>query len=141
MQVFISYAAQDEEWAARVSGWLTRAKIDFFFDKARLFPGDNWQLKIGLALEASEAMVVLISPHYVVSELTKTQLEFALGSLQYEGRVIPVIIKPTQEIPWILHHFQILDFSDVPKTAEKKLVARIKSVAARKVKAEASAHG
>jgi hypothetical protein len=36
-------------------------------------------------------------------------VEFALGSAKYAGRLIPVIIRPTKEIPWILRKLNLVD--------------------------------
>lgn len=70
-----------------------------------LFPGENVALEVGKALNKSEAMVVLISPQAMKSDWVRQEIEFALGAPQYRGRLIPVIVKPTDDIPWILKKF------------------------------------
>lgn len=142
MQVFISYARKDAKWATKIAAWLSRAKVSYFLDQDELYPGDNWQLKIGQALEASQGMVVLVSPDYVSSDFARAELEFALGQPQFEWRVFPVLIRPTpkRKIPWIFNQFQMLDATHDPEQAEEQLVSMVRKKAKLLKKAEAAAH-
>jgi hypothetical protein len=74
-----------------------------------LFPGDNWPLEIGKALDTSNAMVILISPAATRSSSVRQELDYALGSLKYKNRVIPVLVEATTDYPWILRHFQWIE--------------------------------
>jgi len=67
-----------------------------------LLPGENPWLTIGKALEDSHALVVLLSPESVKSELLNSELEYALGNENFRDRVFPVLVRPTKQIPWIL---------------------------------------
>ena len=49
-------------------------------------------------------MVVLLSPDSAASEGQRREIDFALVSDQYAGRVIPVFIRPTKNFPWILEN-------------------------------------
>src|SRR5438128_1159657 len=102
MQVFISHADADSDLAWELAAGLSEAGIDVWFARDQLFPGDNWQLAIGKALERSKAMIVLVSPESVKSTFVRSEIQFALGSLNYENRVIPVLVRPTDKIPWML---------------------------------------
>lgn len=62
-------------------------------------------------------MVVLLSPDSMKSEWVRGEIEYALGSRNYEGRLIPVLVRPTREIPWILREFQILQADDPAKVS------------------------
>jgi hypothetical protein len=35
--------------------------------------------------------------------------EYALTSLRYKDRVIPVVVRPTRDVPWILRRFPTFD--------------------------------
>ena len=105
MKVFLSHAESDCEVARKLAAGLREAGHRVWSAEDKLFPGDNWALQIGKALEESEAMVVLISPQAMKSAWVRREIEFALGTPQYRGRLIPVIIKPTAEMPWILKKF------------------------------------
>ena len=47
-------------------------------------------------------MVVLVSPEAMKSPMVRNQIQYALGSLRFENRLIPVIVRPTPDLPWIL---------------------------------------
>jgi hypothetical protein len=47
-------------------------------------------------------MVVLLSPEATQSELVQREIDFALGSLQFKDRLVSVLVRPTEDIPWIL---------------------------------------
>lgn len=53
-------------------------------------------------------MVVLISPKSVKSEQVEHEIQFALTRPQYKGRLIPVVVRPTKDIPWILTKFPVI---------------------------------
>ncbi len=38
----------------------------------------------------------------------RREVEFALGAPQYRGRLIPVLVRPTADMPWILTKFPIV---------------------------------
>ncbi len=107
MQVFISYAAKDREIARELGSALTKRGLKVWLADEQVLPGDNWSLKIGEALDRSKAMLVLLSPDAVKSELVRREIQYALSSPKYEGRVIPVIVRPTKDIPWILRKFHV----------------------------------
>ena len=65
-------------------------------------PGDNAASEISDALEGSDAVIVLVAPESMRSAWVRQEINFALGSPRYAGRLIPVLVKPTDEIPWIL---------------------------------------
>ncbi len=69
-------------------------------------PGDNWAKKTGKALDDAEWMVLLFTPAAMESDSLRQNIEFALGSRRYEGRVFSVFVGPTLEagkdVPWIL---------------------------------------
>jgi len=108
MQVFMSYSAADRELAEGLAKYLERDGFDVWYADARLFPGDNWSLAIGKALEDSDAMVVLLSPDSAKSEWVQREIEFALSNPKYKHRLLPVIVKPTKSYPWILESFPII---------------------------------
>lgn len=101
-KVFISYAQQDRDYARTLSKRLVEAGVTVVDPMNDLAAGENWFLEIGKALKEADSMVVIISPDFVESPWIRSQLQYALGSRNYEHRVISVILKPTKNIPWIL---------------------------------------
>jgi hypothetical protein len=53
-------------------------------------------------------MIVLLSPESVRSEIQRREIEYALGDPKFRG-AISGQIRPTQNIPWILTTFNLLD--------------------------------
>jgi hypothetical protein len=65
-------------------------------------PGDNWAREIARALEKAEAVVLLLSPDAVASDLVRQEIEFAISSPRFKNRLIPILVRPTSEVSWIL---------------------------------------
>jgi len=99
-RVFLSYAGSDRSLAENLEKDLTAAGFAVWSDR-QLLPGENWARKVADALEESEAMVVIVSPDAAKSESVRRDVEFALGSRRFAGRLIPVVAKPTRGM-WIL---------------------------------------
>ena len=118
MQVFLSYSVADRDFARQLGSQLSKRGCEVWDPTDQLFPGDNWPLKIGEALQESKAMVVLLSPDSMKSEWVRSEIQYALGSRNYERRLFPVLVRPTQEIPWILSKFQILRADDPAKVGD-----------------------
>jgi hypothetical protein len=102
IQVFLSHVPSDGPWARELAQQLAAAGIRVVDPFDELLPGDNWSLKIGKALEESEAMIVLISPAAVKSSWLRGEIQYALGEERFEGRLIPVKVEPTDDFPWAL---------------------------------------
>jgi hypothetical protein len=129
MRVFLSYSDADRDFAKRLASHLSRRGCDVWDPSDRLYPGDNWALKIGRALKESTAMVVLLSPDSVKSEWVRREIEYAIGDRNYEGRVFPVLVRPTEEIPWILQKLGILRASKSPAEISRRIASALKRVA------------
>jgi hypothetical protein len=108
MRIFFSYAALDRDFAKDIASQLSEEGYDVSYPDQDLSAGDNWSLKIGEALRDSKAMVVLLTPESVESEWVRREIEYALGSKNYKGRLITVLVRPTENIPWILRKFPMI---------------------------------
>ena len=109
MKVFLSYAAEDQASADALAVHLQSSGFEVWNRASELFPGDNWPLEVGRALQEAEAMVVLVSPAMAASSWVQNEVQFALGDRRFKDRVIPWILSPTPEIPWILRRFRSVD--------------------------------
>lgn len=105
MKVFLSYSDEDRDVARELASHLAKAGLDTWDPAEALFPGDNWALRIGEELQKADAMVVLISPDSVKSERVQHEIQYALGAPHFKGRLIPVLVRPTKDMPWILKKF------------------------------------
>lgn len=108
MKVFISSARQDRILADDLAARLSDAGYEAWRAEEQLLPGENWALKIGQALEECDAMVVLVSPESVRSQGVREEINYALGSPNYAGRVIPVLVRPTAEMPWFFRKLNVV---------------------------------
>ena len=116
--VFISHAAGDRAFARALGAELSRAGLrPWLLDD--LLPGENAYLEMGRALEAADALVVLLSPEAAQSPNLTLEVGYAIGTERFAHRVVPVMVRPTSEMPWILERFGI-----IPATAGVKRVAR-----------------
>jgi hypothetical protein len=128
MNVFLSYTEADAKWAGQLRAALASAGYEVWNPAADLEPGHNWHLEVGRALERSDAMVVLLSPSSVHSPSVVSEIEYALSDARFRGRLIPVLVKPTADIPWILRRLPLVRATkDAAETAERIAVALGKS--------------
>jgi hypothetical protein len=125
MRVFLSYSSADEDFAKQLGSQLSMRGCEVWDPSERLFPGDNWSLKIGEALAESRAMIVLLSPDSMKSEWVRREIDYALGDRNYEGRVFPVVVRPTEEVPWILRKFQVLRAKNNPAEISKLIATAL----------------
>ena len=125
MSVFVSYSSTDQKWAKELISHLIGEGLKVRDPRSEFFPGDNWSLEIGKALESSNALVLLVSPSAMKSESFRRETEYALGSKRFRDRLIPVIVKDTPKLPWILRHLnpEKGDPSRVSKRILKRLTA------------------
>ena len=122
MNVFLSYSRCDREWAIAVAERLQSEGFDVWDSESELFPGDNFASRIAEALESADAMVVLVSPDALASEWVKHEIDFALGSSRLSGRLIPVIVRPTERLPWILQKLKTIGPEGGPRAAADSVV-------------------
>ena len=108
MNVFISYSHTDKKWADALRSGLTDAGFEVTVPGDDIEAGENWHLEIGKALDRANAMVVLLSPDSVASPNNRAEIEFALGSPHFRDRLIPLLVKPTDDVPWILRKQQFI---------------------------------
>lgn len=103
------------------------AGFDVWFDQFELYPGDNLYSKIGAALHSADAMIVLISPDSMKSRWVIGEIQYAIGSTRFAGRVIPVIVKPAYEIPLILRQFHMIDADNDPDRVVRMIATALRS--------------
>ncbi|MFI5394345.1 MAG: toll/interleukin-1 receptor domain-containing protein [Candidatus Binatia bacterium] len=127
MKVFMSYVQADKQRARELAERLSEAGLDVWDPNQELFPGDNWSLAIGKALQQSRAMVVLVSPDSVDAPSVRREIEYALGSANFEGRLIPVMLRPTKKIPWILRKLPQVKLNNDPEEATERILDILKA--------------
>lgn len=129
MQIFLSYARSDETFAKALSSQLERRGFSVWSPGEEVLPGDNVWLRTGEALKKSKAMVVLLSPDSMRSEHVRREIQYALGDPNYEGRLFPVRIRPTEDVPWILRKFRTFDAGRSAAKVSESIANALKQVA------------
>jgi hypothetical protein len=119
MQVFISHASADQPLAEHLASELQKSGINVWDAYRSLFPGDNWALETGKALAASDVMVVLLTRNSHESQTIKQDVQYALTSGNYRGRVLPVLVdfvtfQAGKDVPWILLHLEAVHVQGTP---------------------------
>jgi hypothetical protein len=119
MRIFLSYEERDERFADALRSQLDDLGVNVWNPSDELFPGSNWLLETGRALERADGIVMLLSSN-TRSRWSQLEMEYVLTQRRYKRRVIPVLLKKTARIPWILRQFAIDGTSgDAAKTAQK----------------------
>jgi len=120
LNIFLSHGTAETEFARALADKLSKAGFSVWRE-SEVLPGDNWGEKVGQALERADAMVVLISPSALESPWFTREIEYALGNERFEGRFIPVMVKPTpaRRIPWILQHLNLMEVRDPGKAGRE----------------------
>ena len=125
VRVFISHSDKDQAWANQIAQRLKEAGLQVWDAADELYPGDNWHLEIGKALAAANAMIVLVSPAAAESKMLREEISYAIGVKKFKDRLIPVIVKPTSKMPWILKTMRPEKGS--PEEVSKRIIQRLKA--------------
>ena len=102
MNVFISYSEANKTLAQNLRSSLVKEGHSVPNFATDIAAGSNWHKELGKALEQSEAMVVLLTPESVNSSSVRSDIDYALSNPRFRNRLIPVMVRPTQAVPWIL---------------------------------------
>ncbi len=113
MKVFISHTAQAEDLARKIGEGLERQGLGVWRGDEAILPGDNWAEKVSEALNAAQAMVVLLTPDALHSSSVRREIEFALGNENFRQRLITVLVgdartTSTESLPWILRRLRTI---------------------------------
>lgn len=118
LRVFFCYASQDKPAVRELYQRLAAEPwIDPWLDEEKLLPGQDWNLEIEKAVEASDAVIVCVSSTsiakegYVQKELRRV-LNIALEKLEGAIFVLPVRLDDCP-IPRQLRDKQVLDYFPV----------------------------
>ncbi len=123
--IFISHAAGERAFARQLAAELTRAGLNPWLSEDKVLPGENIHLAIGQALEASDALVVLLSPEAAQSPTLTYEVSYALGAQRFANRVIPVMVHRTSEMPWILERFGVIVADRGVKPVARQVAERL----------------
>jgi WD40 repeat protein len=98
VNVFISYAREDREFARRLVAALEERGRESWVDWEGIEPSDEWWRSITEAIDAAEAVIVVTSPDSLLSEVCKREIAHAAAQ---HKRLVPVVCEDAEglEIP------------------------------------------
>lgn len=120
--LFVSYAREDVERvrplveAVRQEFEFRALPVELWMDVSNLRPGEQWNVAIGEALEASIGFLFFVSPRSLHSDWVRRELEIAAAAT---GRlIIPVVLHEPLDLPPSLAQWQWLKFVGRPTKKE-----------------------
>ena len=120
--IFVSYKHSDEDDVRELMDHIQKAGFGIWRDKENIDPGSTWRQEINKGIWDAIAVVAVISPEAIKSRYVLYEWAFALGA---RVPLIPVLIKPTDDIPtWItdIQHVDLTENQDMVNTLIKKLL-------------------
>ena len=106
-KLFISYSRKDIDFVRRLAGDLEKAKYDVWWDLSDLRGGDEWVTRIAAAIEASETVIVVLSPNSMQSQWVRKEYTQAIG---LGKRLIPIMYSPVP-MPFALNTINYVNFT------------------------------
>ena len=103
MNIYLSHARKDSVVALQLARRLESEGFAVLHPETEIVPGENWAAKVSGALRDSEFMVFLMTPGALESDILRHNIELALSSKKYAGRVFTVVLASTYHSlsdPW-----------------------------------------
>lgn len=118
-QVFLSHARREQDLADAIAKNLSERGIKVWDDQ-KLPAAADWGQEVAKALEQSDAMIALLTPHSFSSSWVRSELEHAFFDDRYKHRLLPVLIGAKSEefarLPWILTRLALLRIPEAEPT-------------------------
>src|SRR5215208_6929490 len=106
-QIFISYSRKDISFVRRLAGDLEKPGYEFGGDLTDLRGGDDWPRVIPAAIEASQHVIVVLSPNSAVSDWVEKEYTQALS---LRKKIIPIMLERSG-VPFSLNNINYVDFT------------------------------
>jgi hypothetical protein len=106
-QIFISYSRKDIAFARRLAGDLEKAGYNVWWDLTDLRGGDDWPRVIPAAIEASQYVIVVMSPNSAISDWVEKEYTHAL---ELRKKIIPIMLRPSR-VPFALNTLNYVNFA------------------------------
>lgn len=113
--VFLSYAQEDGELAAKIANDLKQAGLEVWFDQFELRPGDLIIDQIGIASRNARNFVAIVSKHSAKSNWFSSELATAIAASDADRRrrIIPILIDRDATLPPFLRQRKFTPMYDV----------------------------
>lgn len=122
---FISYTANDAEWANWVAWQLEEAHYQVTIQAWDFVPGTNWIAKMQDAVTTSARTIAILSNQYLSNSTFGTaewQSVWAQDPLGEGRKLIPIIVEPKCPRPGLLAGIVGCDLSELDEIAARDLL-------------------
>lgn len=111
-EVFLSHSHHDHRLTVRLAETLRKHNVPVWYSERNIVGAQQWVDEIGAALDRCDWFVVLLTPEAVNSKWVKRELTYVLDEDRYEGRIVPLLVKPCEyrNLAWPLRTLQIIPF-------------------------------
>lgn len=106
--IFFSYSRDDSEFVLNLAKEMRAEGADVWLDQLDIKPGSRWDKSIEDALDASDAVLVILSKTSVDSNNVMDEVSYAL---EEEKTVIPVLFEEC-DVPFRIRRLQFADFTE-----------------------------
>ncbi|MEW6401239.1 MAG: SUMF1/EgtB/PvdO family nonheme iron enzyme [Chloroflexota bacterium] len=115
LRVFLCHASQDKPAVWKLYRYLKQHGVNPWLDQEDLLPGEDWEVEIPKAIDASDVILVCLSKNSVNKEgMVQKEITFALDKAleKPEGTIFVVPVKLEEcEMPRRLTRYQWVDLS------------------------------
>lgn len=129
--VFLSYASQDAEVAARIAAALSEAGVDVWFDLHALVGGDAWDNKIRKQVLECALFIPVISAHTDARDEGYFRIEWNLAAQRTLGMagaktfLLPVVVDATRDANALVPtEFKAVQWTHLPDGAHADAFAK-----------------
>ena len=127
--IFLSYSRSDLEFASRLGGELRNAGHKVWMDTKGIAGGDDWQERIGAAINSSKLVLTVLSSEALNSTWVRRELNYA----DKTGKpILPVFYKACEFPSWYelqFGHIQRLDLTGQADAIDQEsLVSSVKNI-------------
>ena len=124
-QVFLSYSLADAEAARDVLRRLRAADIEVYDALARPRPGSDWEDQLRLALEACNAVVIVLG-RIGDRQQVPANILFEIGAASQAGKPIYVLLRdPADRLPFRVSGLTVLPLNNVDAIARQLRAAAV----------------
>ncbi|MBN2116359.1 MAG: TIR domain-containing protein [Anaerolineales bacterium] len=106
-KIFISYSRKDLDFVRKLAEDLETAGYDVWWDLTDLQGGDDWPRAIPAAIEASQRVIIVLSPNSAASDWVEKEYTYALS---LRKKIIPLMLVPSS-VPFALNTIHFVDFT------------------------------
>jgi WD40 repeat protein len=108
---FISYSRKDVDFVRVLRGALVQQGRDVWIDSDRIRPTAEWLRDVYEAIERSDAVIYIVSPHSIASKVCGQELAHAV---RHNKRLVPLLYlgTPAESIPEPIRKVQWIDVRD-----------------------------